>query len=82
MTGVPLQPFKPDHLLYTETSEWNWGATLGTEGNWSRTESELHSNNREMLAAIRAMQEFRSKLTNSKLLIYSDNITTVATINK
>ncbi len=83
--GVPLEPFQPKLSLYTDASQWGYGATLGNRslsGQWSKEEAGLHSNNREMLATLRAVEHFQDVIRNSSLLICSDNTTTVATINK
>ena len=83
--GVSLTPFKPEHTLYTDASQWGYGATMGDlqiSQQWYPEEAKLHSNNREMLATIKAVEKFQTVIANSNLLICSDNATTVATINK
>ncbi len=42
----------------------------------------MHSNNREMKAVIKAVNSFQNQLSNSNLLILTDNSSTVAVINK
>lgn len=83
--GVPLIPFKPDVTLYTDASSWGYGATLGNlemSGKWTERESKMHSNNREMLATLRAVNHFQDHFRGKQLMICSDNTTTVASINK
>lgn len=83
--GVSLRPFQPRVSLFTDASQEGYGATLESRelsGLWTKEESALHSNNREMLAVIRAIQYFKQYLRNQTLLICSDNTTTVSTINK
>ena len=83
--GVSLEPWKPTKTLFTDASKWGFGATLGKSmvwDQWSRAESQAHSNNLEMLATIRAVESLQDQLRGESLLICSDNTTTVATINK
>jgi ribonuclease HI len=83
--GVSLVPFQPDLTLYTDASLWGYGATLERRemwGQWSPMEKRLHSNNREMLATIKAVQSFSPLLKGKSVLICTDNTTTIATINK
>ncbi len=68
MRGVSLTLFNPSHYLYTDASAWGWGATMGNmerKGHWTITEKTQHSNNRQMLAVIKAIKSFQEYLTQS-----------------
>jgi len=82
--GVPLAPFCPGLTLFTDASVEGFGASLGDRemgGDWTREESQLHSNNRELLAVSKAVVVFGEVLRNQQVLICSDNTATVAAIN-
>ena len=52
-----------------------------TGGRWTETESELHINELEILAALFALKSFCSSMTNSHVNIYIDNTTAVVYVN-
>ena len=56
-----------------------WGDTSGT---WTREETSLHIDCKELLAASFAGRAFTKKLQNTHVLIEMDNTTTIAYINK
>ncbi|MCG8432340.1 MAG: hypothetical protein MJA29_14375, partial [Candidatus Omnitrophica bacterium] len=83
--GVPLGAFRPDLTLFTDASLWGWGATLNQSAvsqPWCQADALRHSNVREMLAVIRAVEWFSRLLQGQKTLICSDNRATIANINK
>lgn len=55
---------------------------VDTRGTWTREESSLHINFKELLAASFAVKAFTKELQYVHLLIQIDNTTTVAYINK
>jgi hypothetical protein len=82
--GVHLAPFLPDLVLFTDASQEGYGASLGhleVSGLWEIEETNLHSNNLELLAVTRAVTAFRESLMNKQVLLCTDNTTTVACIN-
>jgi ribonuclease HI len=82
--GVELLPFNPDLSLYTDASFTGFGASLGNQqlaGVWSLQEQRLHSNNKELMAVIRAVLHFKEQLRSRQVLICSDNSATISQIN-
>jgi hypothetical protein len=83
--GQPLGPFQPDHTLFTDASLTSWGAhvdELQFSGQWTWIESKMSINQLELLAVIRALQALPPSWRGSKLMIASDNSSTIAYINK
>ena len=83
--GVSLEPFSPEITLFTDASKQGYGATLGqleVKGVWNEKQRNMHSNNREMLAVLKGVTKFWREIQNKRLLICTDNTTTMATINK
>ncbi|XP_040195283.1 uncharacterized protein LOC120928241 [Rana temporaria] len=71
--------------ITTDASAWGWGAHLKdqvAQGKWSSKEARASSNQRELLAVHRALQAFQSEIRGHNLQILSDNIATVAYLNK
>ncbi|XP_040188033.1 uncharacterized protein LOC120920173 [Rana temporaria] len=71
--------------ITTDASAWGWGAHLKdqvAQGKWSLKEARASSNQRELLAVHRALQAFQSEIRGHNLQILSDNIATVAYLNK
>ena len=63
--GVYLVPFQPSLTLFTDASQGGFGASLGNHnlsGLWTEEEMDLHSNNQELLAVLRAVQHFHQLL--------------------
>ena len=83
-----LPPAQFDLQLLTDASESGWGAVLSqpagrtASGFWCPTVSGESSNYRELFAVYLALLSFQSSLEGCKVEILSDNITTVALINK
>ena len=89
--GAPICNKSIDLQIATDASHLGWGAVIqGTDiqasGAWNKHVSYRHSNYRELLAVLMAVQSFRKEIkgntTKKHVQILSDNITTVAYINK
>ena len=81
----PLNPFTPLLTVTTDSSNSGWGAftSSGEEafGFWSDEESCLHINVLETKAVLYSFLSFFREISNTSILIKSDNSTTVAYIN-
>ena len=83
-----VRPAACDCQLSTDASGSGWGAILSTPGSqlasgfWNRRVSAESSNYRELLAVYLALLSFRSVLVGKTVEVLSDNVTTVAHINK
>ena len=81
---TPVRRVKPTITVTSDASLKGWGAECNgvtTGGMWTAQESTLHINLLELKAALFALKTFCGNLTNSSILIRSDNSTTVAHIN-
>ena len=81
---TPVRRAKPTITVTSDASLKGWGAECNgvtTGGMWTAQESSLHINLLELKAALFALKTFCGNLTNSSILIRSDNNTTVAHIN-
>ena len=70
----------PTHCLTTDASDKGWGAMLDNDciqGTWTSAQQKLHSNQKEMLAILYALQRSFRLLVSSALLIQCDNRTVV-----
>ena len=80
-----LAPFSHDLTVTSDSSSTGWGAfsSSGEEvyGFWSTEESSLHINILETKAVLFAFRSLFRDISNSSILIKSDNITTVCYIN-
>ena len=73
-----------DLQLTTDASSTGWGAHLQGEtsmGFWNQRMSQEHSNYRELMAVMMALQSFKRRLQGHSVQLLSDNITTVAYLN-
>ena len=83
-----VAPVAFDLQLSTDASESGWGAVLSEPasrtacGFWSPKVSGESSNYRELFAVYLALISFRTSLFGKQVEVLSDNITTVALINK
>ena len=71
--------------METDASTTGWGATceeVRTGGPWSETESHLHINCLELLAATLAVKCFARDKEDIMILLRMDNTTAIAYINK
>ncbi|XP_067681438.1 uncharacterized protein [Haliotis asinina] len=78
--GVCLKNFCHDHELFVDASLLGWGAHLAgqtTLGLWSDSEKLWHINNLELQAVILAVRHWLPIVSNTKLLVVSDNSTVV-----
>ena len=86
-TGVPILPASPSVSLCTDAAGMGWGAHLlpsflHTAGLWTDNERLLHSNDKEMLAVLKAVQAWATPLANQPLMILSDNRSVCSYINR
>lgn len=82
---TPLHYPPPTNFLVTDASDQAWGAQLNNvalSGTWSQEEQKLHSNHKEMLAILYAVQSHVQSLSNSTILIQCDNQTAVAHLRR
>ena len=71
--------------LVTDASKKGWGAHCGevtTQGLWDEQEKRLHINVLEMKAVLFALKAFTKDKSSCQVHIKTDNVTTVAHINK
>ena len=83
--GVPLVPFEPTVLLFTDASTWGWGAHLGDSrisGVWTPQERLSHINVLEMRAILNAFLAFRDQVCLQRVLLLTDNATCVSYLKK
>ena len=87
--GQPLGLFSPDLAIYTDASMTSWGAhtdnasvNMTFSGVWSQEEKNRSINQLELLSVIRTVQELPPECSGMRILIASDNTSTVAYINK
>lgn len=85
--------FKPVHLenprvsLQSDASNQGWGGvncdtSIVTGGQWSSCESNLHINEKEILAAFLTLRSFCSQTSSCHVRVQIDNTTAVAYVNK
>jgi len=82
--GQPLGQFRPDLVLYTDACLKSWGGwspDFQVSGEWTREESRLSINALELLAVQRTLQSSDKDWDGLKILVASDNSTTVAYVN-
>jgi hypothetical protein len=85
MPGVSVNPFSPKVQMFTDASNTGWGAHVGDKmfaGDWSTEEARMHINCLELLAVTKTVQEMLAELSNSQILVATDNSTVVSYINK
>jgi len=84
--GRPLEQFVPDQLLFTDASMIAWGAHLNdwrVSRRWEPLETTLHINLLELRAVKYAYEMWGSHFgPGTKWLVFSDNTTVVAYLNK
>ena len=82
--GKSLLKKEVDMIIDSDASLTSWGATSQnqrTGGPWSQTESKMHINCLELLAATLAVKTFLKNKTRMSVLLRLDNTTAVAYIN-
>lgn len=75
----------PDLTIETDASNTGWGAAtqgLVAKGCWTLADKELHINAKELLAVLLAVKSFTRHRPCAHIHVRSDNMTTVAHINK
>ena len=83
--GQSLGPFDPVMTVFTDSSTTAWGAhadSMMFSGVWSHHERKMSINQLELLAVIRAIEALPPDFNGQRLMIASDNSTTVSYINK
>ena len=83
--GVPLGLPRPDILLFTDASDFGWGASLGEDhlsGSLSPVALTFSMNHRELLAVLLAVQGFLHLLTNQSVALFSDNTNALSYLQK
>ena len=82
---VSLAQVSPDLDFWSDTSDMGSGAHLGREvvsGRWSREETSLSINARELLAVERSLLHFRPLVVGSTVSLFADNSTALAYLRK
>ena len=75
----------PKFIVSSDACPNGWGIACGKEstgGHWSHTESKLHINVLELLAAYYALQIYCKNMSNTSVHLKIDNTTAIAWINK
>jgi hypothetical protein len=89
--GLPFPAWEPDMVLFSDASDWGWGATLRlrgqqedwmTQGKWTDQERSLSINLRELRAVRLALQTWQSLVEGKKVLVNTDNTTALSHINR
>lgn len=83
--GALAMPLPTDSVLTTDASSTGWGATfldLKARGDWTPELASAHTNVRELTAVLLSLRAFRTQLQGRSVLLRSDNVTTVASINR
>ena len=83
--GGTLVTEKPSVVIETDASKKGWGATsqgVQTGGPWSRSESSMHINCLEALAAFLAIKCFARDRRSVTILLRMDNMSAVTYVNK
>lgn len=83
----PINCPNPDLTLYTDASFQGWGCHIptwdtNTGGRWTPAEQELDINSLELKAVLLSLKACCQSLTNTHILVQSDNTTTVVGINR
>ncbi len=88
-SGVPLRPPKPSVTLMTDASLSGWGASLTigdgrlqVAGGWPPSYSGRSINSLELEAVLLAIHEFAGHLSQTVVMVLSDNTTTVSYLAK
>ena len=82
---VSLKHFKAELFLFTDASQYGWGAHMGpatASGIWTDIENQEHINVLECKAVWLALTKFSYLAKNKSVLLSTDNTTTMAYINR
>jgi len=86
MAGVPLTVSTGETVqVFTDASMKGWGGHLNWKtvgGEWSTEERTKHINVLELMAVVRTLQHFVEQVEGRKVLLSTDNSTTVAYIRR
>ncbi|GAB5537885.1 MAG: hypothetical protein Rubg2KO_41340 [Rubricoccaceae bacterium] len=87
LQSTPFAPLPNVFLLHTDASLEGWGATLSdltrpkeivcSRGFWTFQERQAHINELELLAVLRALETFRSQLSQRQLHLKTDSQVTM-----
>ena len=83
--GISLDQVNPHLDFWSDASDVGWGAhllDLTTSGLWSPGEAELSVSAREPLAVEKGLLHFTHLVSNSTVVIFSDNSTALAYLRK
>lgn len=83
--GSLAVPLPTDSVLTTDASGTGWGATFldrKARGDWTPAQAVKHTNVRELTAVLLALRSFQAHIKGRSVLLRSDNVTTVASINR
>jgi len=83
--GKSWRQIDPDLIIYSDASLSGWGGTckgVNTSGPWTWKEKCLHINQLELLAAFNCLRAFAPYGENMSVLLFLDNATAVAYINR
>ena len=83
--GLVVGDTTVDIQMVTDASGYGWGAWIPgheAQGFWDRHLAYQSSNYRELFTVLMGLRSFRKFLVNKTVQVMSDNITTVALINK
>ena len=84
VNGRPIHQAPPEVVIESDASNMGWGAccrNVRTRGQWSKEESSLHINCKEMLAVFLALQSFVKDMQCIHVRLKVDNTTTMYYIN-
>ena len=84
--GAPLLAKQPEIQIECDASASGWGACVPSlnkeaSGTWNKQISFKHSNYRELLTILLAVQSFKEDLKGKSVQVLSDNVTAVAYVN-
>lgn len=85
MVGTPLAPGPITQTITTDASNVGWGGVWHAQeasGLWTDREKQFHINYLEALSVFYCLQKWEKHLTNSHLLVQTDNTTVVCHLNK
>ena len=71
--------------IYTDASKSGWGASSSTDSNsgvWGQQERNQSSNFRELKAVLLSLKENLATIKGKKVVVHSDNTTTISQINR
>jgi hypothetical protein len=85
VNGKPLTVADPDLIIYSDACLSGWGGHCNgvtTRGPWGVDDQNRHINELELSAAFNCLKSFAPHATTISVLLYLDNATAVAYVNK